>query len=104
MAGGPQGGKAAPVAGGQAVSEVACGVEAEASQRARRADRPRRVPLWGDARWGVLSSCGGTLSTGASARCRLLQAGVGWIRHRWNVRLKATVKADARLVLIPSNS
>ena len=27
MAGGPQGGKAVPVAGGQAVSEVACGVE-----------------------------------------------------------------------------
>ena len=65
MAGGPQGGRAVPVAGGQAVSEVACGVEAEeASQRARRADRPRRVPLWDDAREGVLSPGGGTLEMG----------------------------------------
>ena len=106
MAGGPQGGRVVPVAGGQAVSEVACGVEEveEASQRARRADRPRRVPLWDNAREGVLSPGGGTLEMGASACGRLLRVGVGWIRHGWNVKIKAALIADARLVLIPSNS
>ena len=86
VAGGPPGVWARPVAGSQAVPGVACGVEAgKASQRARWADGPQRDPLWDDAKGG--GCCGGnTLSAGASARCRLPQVGVGWIRHRWGVR------------------
>ena len=78
---GPQGGRAVPVAGGQAVSEkVACGVEEaeEASQRARRADKPRRVPLWDDARRKEVSGLGGgTLGRVEASACgRLLRMGV----------------------------
>ena len=86
VAGGPPGVWARPVAGSQAVPGVACGVEAEkASQWARWADGPQRDPLWDDAKEGG-GGGGSTLSAGASARCRLLQVGVGRIRHRWGVR------------------
>ena len=69
------------MAGGQALSEViACSeVETkEASQRARRAARPRRVPLWDDARGReVHDPCGSTLGrTDTSACGRLLRMGV----------------------------
>ena len=56
-----------PVAGGQVLpEEIACGVvgSRRASQGARRAARPRRDPLWDDARGegtGVHSPCGSTL-------------------------------------------
>ena len=66
------------MAGGQAMSEViTCGVvEAkEASQRARRAARPRRVPLWDDAGGReVHGPCGSTLGRADTSACgRLLR-------------------------------
>ena len=84
--GGPPGGWAGPVAGSQALPGIVCGVEAKmASQRARWADGPQRDPLWDDAGKGMVGD-GSTVTAGASARCRLLQAGMGRIRLRWSVR------------------
>ena len=78
LAGSSRRGRAEPVAGGQALSEMfACGVvrNGEASPGGRRAARPRRVPLWDDAggrKAGVHSPCGSTLGVAESS------AG-GWI-------------------------
>ena len=95
----PREGTALPVAGGQAMpGEIACGVvEAqEASQRARRAVRPRRVPLWDDAGGReVHGPCGSTLGrTDTSACGRLLRMGVACGVARRAVALQEARRAE----------